>query len=70
MSAKIEEQLEEVYNEFKDYMNDEKWFPTLHKMCKGCESWCGEGHDYSECREKACFKHFLGYAYLNWTNTW
>ena len=66
----INEQLEEMYKEIKPYLDNEDEFPMLYKMCEACGLWCGNEHDYSECREKPCFKFFLGYAYLKCANSY
>ena len=55
LCEKTERQLEEVYHSRKPYLN--------------CERFCGiENHDYSECRDFACFKNWLGLEYLDWFN--
>lgn len=66
---KTEKQLEEVYQSRKQYLNDEDACEELHDMCKNCEDFCGtRHHDYSECRERQCFKNWLGLEYLDWIN--
>ena len=62
---KIENQIEEAYNHIKPYIKDDKELP---EMCKNCEHWCGKDHDYDECRDNQCFKFYLAYVYLDWTN--
>ena len=62
----IEKKLEECYQHIKPYLGNEEDTPLLNEMCKMCEFWNGEEHDYEECRNKACFKLFLGYQYLCW----
>lgn len=63
----MERKLEESYQHIKDYIP--KCTPLLTEMCKNCEMWNGKEHDYSECREKTCFKLFLGYEYANWCDS-
>lgn len=66
---KTERQLEEVYQSRKQYLNDEDNCEELHDMCKNCEDFCGTRyHDYSECRERQCFKNWMGLEYLDWIN--
>ena len=67
--TKLERQLEESYNHIKPYISAENT-TELFSMCKNCERWCGEEHDYSECRDLPCFKFWLGYEYLKWCNSW
>lgn len=67
--VETERQLEEVYNSRKSYLNRKDCCPELHAMCMNCDKFCGiENHDYSECREMACFKNWLGLEYLDWSN--
>lgn len=60
-------QIEEDWKRIKPYLNRE--YPELTDMCKRCEEWCGENHDYEECLENPCFKFFRCYAYLDFANT-
>ena len=68
--AKTEEQLEEVYQRNLHCPSSfgKKESPELYEMCKNCESYCGEEHDYKECRQNQCFKNWLALEYLDWTN--
>ncbi len=53
----------------RPYMDREN-SPELFEMCTGCEAWCGDTHDYTECEGKACFRNWLAYAYLKWATSW
>ena len=64
---RVEEKIEEYYNRMSDYIPKDE---ELKEMCQNCECWCGENHDYSECRNKPCFRFFLGYGYLQWATSW
>lgn len=72
MKKKTERQLEEVYQRNLNCKGSfsETRSPELHEMCKVCELYCGDAHDYTECREKQCFKNWLGLAYLDWANSY
>ena len=64
-----ERQLKECYEHIKPYMDSEETTKELREMCKRCDSYCGSEHDYEECREKPCFRFWLGYEYLKWVNS-
>ncbi len=66
---KLERKLEEVYQHMKPYMDKEN-ASELFAMCKYCEIWAGDAHDYEDCRNKPCFKNWLGYAYLQWETSY
>lgn len=71
-NQKMEKMLTESYNHIQPYLHDYegssgKW---LQQMCKKCEMYCGEEHDYEECRNKPCFKLFLGCEYTEWELSW
>lgn len=57
------ESFEETYKHVKLYLNRTDTGNTialLHDMCANCERWNGiKEHDYSECKDMACFKLFL-----------
>lgn len=65
---KINEQIEECRKHLKPYMQDEKCTKELRELCKNCETYCGLTHDYEECKDRPCFRFWLGYKYLNWMN--
>lgn len=66
-----EEQLEEVYESRKTYLNHENECEELHEMCNNCENFCGiKEQDYGECKDKACFRNWLGLEYLDWLNSY
>lgn len=63
---KIDGQIEECRKRMKPYMKDEECTHELREMCKSCETYCGEEHNYDECKNKPCFRFWLGYEYLKW----
>ena len=65
MDRKIENQIEEAYIHIKPYLKSQT---ELAEMCNHCEQYCGKEHNYEHCREMMCFKFYLAYEYLNWTN--
>ena len=65
IKKEFERRLEERYKSLKSYLNDEDSCKELHDMCKQCECYCGNEHEYSECRDKNCFRFYLGYSYLD-----
>ena len=64
--GKIESKLEEAYAHIKPYLKNQQ---ILREMCQNCEAYCGETHDYEECRQKPCFRCYLGYEYLAWSSS-
>lgn len=69
LKKETEMQLECTYQHIKPYINKKGTCEELHEMCRNCERYCGrEQHDYEECRDKACFKNWLGLKYLEWCN--
>lgn len=69
MGRKIEKQMQECYEHMLPYMNNESATKELRDMCTSCESYCGKDHDYEECREKPCFRLWLGWKYLDMLNS-
>lgn len=67
MNAITERQIKDDWKRIKPYLNCE--FPELKEMCKRCEEWLGEKHDYMECIDRPCFIFFRCYAYLDFSNT-
>lgn len=65
--TKIEHKLKESYKHIKMYLDEED---ELKKMCKNCEAWTGNEHDYDGCLKKPCFRFYLAYAYLEWETSW
>lgn len=65
-------QLEEIYQKYLPYMNDftKEEFPELYGMCKNCEKYMGEDHDYKECRDRYCFQGWLAMEYLELVNSY
>lgn len=66
LERKVERRLEESYGHIKNYMKNEGATKELREMCESCEAYCGKEHNYSECREKQCFRFWLAYEYLEW----
>lgn len=66
MDKKIERKLDEAYKHIKPYIPTEE----LSEMCKSCEAWCGKKHDYSECKDRMCFKCWLALVYLKWETSY
>ena len=64
---KVEEKLKESFKNICSRLVENT---ELQKMCQTCEAYCGTKHDYSECKEKSCFRFFLAYNYLQWETTW
>lgn len=64
-------QLEEIYQKYLPYMNDftKEEFQELYGMCKNCEKYMGEDHDYKECRDQYCFQGWLALEYLELVNS-
>lgn len=62
------QQLDESYKHVKPYLH--KNCDELKEMCSCCECYCGEQHDYEECRKKPCFNFFLAFKYLEWNNSY
>lgn len=65
-----EKQLEEVFqrNIHCQGSFSKEVSPELYEVCKKCENYMGDNHDYSECREMQCFKNWLALEYLDWVN--
>lgn len=68
MDSEVKRKLEETEKHVQLYINDPSQTPELRKMCKNCESYCGKEHDYSECRDKWCYRFWLAFEYLNWAS--
>lgn len=67
-----EKQLEEVYQrnlQYHECFTKEKGL-ELYGMCKKCEVYVGDEHDYTECRDKPCFKNWLALEYFEWINSY
>ena len=69
MYDKTKRQLEECYKHMKPYLSDKEENAELYEMCKKCPNYNGENHDFENCREKWCFKFYLGWQYLEWVNS-
>lgn len=67
MKQKTKLQLEESYRHIKPYINDDE---ELKKLCECCECYCGNNHNYEDCKNNQCFKMYLAYRYLEWCNSW
>lgn len=65
-------QLEETYQRYLLYMNGftKEECPELYSMCKNCEKYMGEEHDYRECHNQCCFRNWLALEYLDLVNSY
>lgn len=70
MTKKVKDKLSETEQHMKPYMDDMNETEELRAMCKNCEGYCGNQHDYSECRDKWCYKFWLAYEYLEWSSSY
>jgi hypothetical protein len=68
MTEALKEKLLEAERHMKNYMDDIESTEELREMCKYCEAYCGDQHDYKECRSKWCYKFWLAYEYLDWAS--
>lgn len=67
-----------MYKETREQIDSDLWRvlkfanenEELHKMCRVCEEWCGQEHDYNECVNKPCFTFFRCYEFLDYLNGW
>jgi hypothetical protein len=66
MSKATEQKINECYGHISPYLKDKECLKELRKMCDSCEKYCGDEHDYSECKDSQCFKFYLAYEYLEW----
>lgn len=66
MSNRVMKKLLEVEEQLEPYMEDMEQTEELREMCKNCNSYCGEKHDYNKCKGKQCYKFWLAYEYLCW----
>ena len=65
MHKNTERQLEEAYHNVIPYIRTQS---ELKEMCKHCEHYCGKEHNYEFCRDMMCFKFYLAFRYLEWSN--
>lgn len=63
-------QLEEIYQKYLPHMNIKEECPELYGMCKNCEKYMGEEHDYRECHDQCCFRNWLALEYLDLVNSY
>jgi hypothetical protein len=59
----------EAYDHIRPYLRKLESTKELREMCNCCEGYCGEQHNYEECRDKMCFKFYLAFKYLDWCNS-
>lgn len=69
MYKETQRQIDETYHHIKPYLTDLDSTKDLRKMCEICEAYYGEEHDYEECKNRQCFKLWLAYEYLEWSNS-
>lgn len=68
MRQKTIDNIKESYEHIKPYLNNKDCTKELREMCKYCENWCGDVHNYENCENMMCFKFYLAFEYLNWSN--
>jgi len=66
----VNKKIQEAWKHVKPYMDNESTNGELREMCKICEAWYGEEHNYENCINKPCFKFWLAYQYLLWLASW
>lgn len=69
MRADTKRNIKESYEHVKPYMKNIECTRELREMCSHCEKYCGIDHDYEECKDGPCFKFWLCYKYLEWSNS-
>ena len=67
MRAKTEDRINSDLARAMRYANVNE---DLREMCRRCEEWCGEEHDYQECIGRACFTFWRAFYYLDYFLTW
>ncbi len=60
--------LDDTYERVKPYLKNS--CPELKEMCKICECWYAEKHDYEECKNKPCFRFWLSYECMKYDIGW
>ena len=65
MMQELERRINESYEHIRLYLNQEECTKELREMCKNCEKYCGEQHDYEECKDRPCFRFWLCYEYVD-----
>lgn len=63
----LEKQLDEAWHNIRPYLKQQR---EIREMCQKCEAYCGKEHDYSECLNQKCFRFYLAYHYLQWSNSY
>lgn len=69
MNKKTEQNIADALIHIKPYI----WrveTPELFEMCKRCDAFCGQEHDFSECEDRPCFRNWLALVYLDWYNSY
>ena len=65
IKSELENRLNAQYESLKFYLNNKDCCKSLHNMCQNCEQYMGlEQHNYEDCKDKHCFKHYLAYSLL------
>ena len=67
MTYTVKRKLEEAEKHIMPYIKEKE---CLREMCKRCELFRGEEHDYSKCKNMWCYKFFLAYVYLEWESSY
>lgn len=69
MKEDTKRQLLECRERIREFMNEESQ-PELFEMCKTCENFMGEQHDFENCYDRPCFNFWLAFEYLEWVNSY
>lgn len=69
IKEKTKRQIEESYNHMEPFLDNLKVTEELRKMCEYCEGYCGEEHNYEECKDLPCFNFYLCFEYMEWRNS-
>lgn len=60
------EKRDEVFERNKPHLNEKETVADLLPICERCESFCGQEHDFEQCRNMPCFELWLSNEYLEW----
>ena len=66
-NRETERQLQEAYHHIKPYMDEDEMLKALCQNCPMKKE--AQKSQYKTCLNKACFKCYLAYVYLNWYNS-
>lgn len=68
IDKEMNSRLNDTYSRIRPYLKTE--CPELKEMCKVCECWYADKHDYEDCKDKPCFRFFLAYKCLHYSIGW